>query len=132
MLRLFLDTPKLLALATPLPVPSLLRSPVLIAYHGERHADFKLAGYMLIAAITMTWIGATVTSYLDGRVLMVLTAFCIMFVAVTSLYRAFRKTKPEHGVEVEHIFFFAMASALSRIFCRVACYRGGYLQYPAI
>ena len=133
MLRLILDTPKLLALATPLPVlfPTAISGS--IAYHRERHADFKLAGYMLITAIPMTWIGATVTSYLDGRVLMVLTAFCIMFVAFTSLYRAYRKKKPEHGVEVETHLPLAMAiGAVGGFFAGLLAIGGGIIYIPAI
>jgi len=62
-----------------------------------------------------------------------------MFVAVTSLYRAFRKTKPEHGVEVETHLFLAMAIGAAADFLQgclaigggIITYRLFYISFAA-
>ncbi len=60
MLRLLIAAPPLIALATPMPVmlPAAISGG--IAYVRDKKVDYKLAGWMLLAAVPMTWIGATV------------------------------------------------------------------------
>lgn len=97
LLRLLLGIPQLVALATPLPVllPSSAASS--IAYYKERKQDFKLAGYILITALPMTWIGAETTKFVSGTLLMILTGVFILFVSITFLIRSLiLKEQPRH------------------------------------
>ena len=89
LLRLCLGVPQLIALATPLPmlIPTALSSA--IAHHQQNNPDYKLSAWMLLAAVPMTWIGATLTGYITGTVLMILTAIFIMLVGVSFLIRSF-------------------------------------------
>lgn len=133
MLRLILGTPQLLALATPLPVlfPTAISGS--LAYHRERQADFKLSGYMLITAIPMTWIGATLTSEVSGKFLMLLTGVFILLIAITSLVRTYRKKKPEHGIPVATHHIKAMAiGAVGGFFAGLLAIGGGVIYIPAI
>jgi uncharacterized membrane protein YfcA len=88
MLRIFLGTPQILALATPLPVliPTAISGS--FAYYKDRLADFRLGGLMLIGALPMTWVGATLVPTIGGRTLMLWTAGFIMLVAGSFIVRS--------------------------------------------
>ena len=98
LLRLLLGVPPLIALATPMPVmlPSAISGG--IAYVRERKVDYKLAGWMLLAAVPMTWIGATVTAYLSPVFLMVLTGIFLIFVGISFIIRGFILKPVEYPV----------------------------------
>jgi uncharacterized membrane protein YfcA len=88
LLRLIIGIPQLIALATPLPVliPTAVSGSV--AYYKERKQDFKLAGYILITALPMTWVGAVLTKEVSGKFLMILTGVFILLVSITFLIRS--------------------------------------------
>src|SRR5262245_9385583 len=88
MLRLVMNTPQFIALATPLPVlfPTAISGS--IAYQKNRLADFQLGGYMLIGALPMTWLGASLVPYFGGRMLMIWTAAFIMLVGGSFIVRS--------------------------------------------
>ena len=89
LIRLLLDAPPVIALATTMPVifPSGLSGS--IAYYRERMIDFSLAGLVLITALPMTWIGATVSHQMEGRILMLLTAVFLLVVGSSFLVRSY-------------------------------------------
>jgi uncharacterized membrane protein YfcA len=101
LLRLLIGVPPLIALATPMPVmlPSAISGG--IAYLREKKVDYKLAGWMLLGAVPMTWIGATVTAYLSPVVLMVLTAIFLILVGISFLIRGFILRPAEQPVRIE-------------------------------
>ncbi len=101
LLRLLLAAPPLIALATPMPVmlPSAISGGV--AYVREKKIDFKLAGWMLLAAVPMTWIGASVTAYLSPVILMVLTAVFLMLVGTSFIIRGFIMKPVKNQIELE-------------------------------
>ncbi len=89
LLRLLIAAPPLIALATPMPVmlPAAISGG--IAYIREKKVDYKLAGWMLLAAVPMTWIGATVTEYVSPAFLMVLTAIFLILIGISFIIRGF-------------------------------------------
>lgn len=89
LLRVLLGINPLLALATPMPVvfPSAISGS--IAYYREKKIDFKIVGWTLITAVPCTWFGASLTQYIDGRALMLLTATFLMIVGASFLVRSY-------------------------------------------
>ncbi len=96
LLRLIIGIPQLIALATPLPVliPTAVSGSA--AYYKERKQDFKLAGWILITALPMTWVGAEATKALSGKFLMILTGVFILLVSVTFLIRSMILKEHKH------------------------------------
>jgi uncharacterized membrane protein YfcA len=100
LLRLLICAPPLIALATPMPVmlPSAISGG--IAYVRDKKVDFKLASWMLLAAVPMTWIGATITTYLSPVFLMVLTAIFLILIGISFIIRGFILRPSEHSIAV--------------------------------
>lgn len=133
MLRLFLGTPQLLALATPLPVlfPTAISGSV--AYSKEHLADFKLAAFMLITALPMTWIGASLTAMIEGRMLMIWTAAFIMLVAGSFIIRAIIvKERVDDQHHPTDPFIALTVGAVGGFFAGLLAVGGGIIYIPAI
>jgi uncharacterized membrane protein YfcA len=133
LLRLLLGIPPLIALATPLPVliPTAISSSV--AYFKHRLQDFKLALYILIPALPMTWLGAAMTHVVSGTTLMVLTAIFIMLVALSFLYRSFilKVGDVEHPVEAKPLPTIIIG-LLGGFLAGLLAIGGGIIYIPAI
>lgn len=133
MLRLILGTPQLLALATPLPVlfPTAVSGSV--AYYKERLADFRLGGLMLITALPMTWLGASLVPMIGGRTLMIWTAAFIMLVAGSFIVRAII-LKEQIDDQHHPIDMLAALSvgAVGGFFAGLLAIGGGIIYIPAI
>lgn len=133
MLRLFLGTPQILALATPLPVliPTAISGS--IAYYKERLADFRLGGLMLITALPLTWVGASLVPAVGGRTLMLWTAGFIMLVAGSFIVRSIilkeRVDDQHHKPDIMAAF---AVGAVGGFFAGLLGIGGGILYIPAI
>ncbi len=135
LLRLLLNAPPLIALATPMPVmlPSAISGG--LAYHKNKKIDFPLAGFMLITALPMTWVGASATSFVSGQMLMVFTAIFLMIVGVSFLLRDMLM-KPAANSEAEIAPIVAwkalVAGAVGGFLAGLLAIGGGVLYVPAI
>jgi uncharacterized membrane protein YfcA len=87
LIRLLLNAPPLISLASTMPVMLPSATSGAIAYFREKKVDFKLAGLLLLSAIPMTLVGAEATRYVSGRLLMLLTAFFLLLVGTSFLLR---------------------------------------------
>ncbi len=133
LLRLFLGVPALIALATPLPmlIPTALSSS--IAYHQEKHPDYKLSAWMLLAALPMTWIGATLTTVIGGKTLMIVTAIFIMLVALSFLVRSYllKQGDIQHPKPTEPIPAMSIG-AVGGVLAGLLGIGGGIIYIPSI
>jgi len=133
MLRLILGTPQLLALATPLPVlfPTAISGSV--AYYKDRLADLKLAGLMLVTAMPMTWLGASLTTMLGGRTLMIWTAAFIILVAGSFIVRSIilKERVDDQHHPVDPVIALAVG-ALGGFFAGLLAIGGGIIYIPSI
>jgi uncharacterized membrane protein YfcA len=135
LLRLLLAVPPLIALATPMPVmlPSAISGG--FAYLRDKKVDFKLAGWMLLIAVPMTWIGATVTAYLSPVFLMVLTAIFLMLVGISFIIRGFILKPVEHPIPREGSVNIAKAlffGAIGGFLAGLLAIGGGVIYVPVI
>jgi uncharacterized membrane protein YfcA len=91
LLRIGLGTPELIALATPLPaaIPAAISGS--IAYMHERLIRFDVAWRTLLAALPMTFVGAYLTRFVSGQVLMLLTGLLLAYSAWVFVRRGFGK-----------------------------------------
>ncbi len=135
MLRLLIAAPPLIALATPMPVmlPAAISGG--IAYVRDKKVDYKLAGWMLLAAVPMTWIGATVTAYLSPVFLMILTAIFLMLIGISFIISGFIIKPVEHPtpvlgtVNVMNALFFG---AIGGFLAGLLAIGGGVIYVPVI
>lgn len=133
MLRLFLGTPQLLALATPLPVlfPTAISGSA--AYYKERLADFRLGGLMLITALPMTWLGASLVPLVGGRTLMIWTAGFIMLVAGSFIMRTILlKEQADDQPSPARTMMALTIGAIGGFFAGLLAIGGGIIYIPAI
>ncbi len=135
MLRLLIAAPPLIALATPMPVmlPSAISGG--IAYVRDKKVDYKLAGWMLLAAVPMTWIAATLTAYLSPLLLMVLTAVFLILIGISFIIRGFILKPVEHPLPVEGTVSIPKAlifGAIGGFLAGLLAIGGGVIYVPVI
>jgi uncharacterized membrane protein YfcA len=135
LLRLLLTAPPLIALATPMPVmlPSAISGG--IAYVRDKKVDYKLAGWMLLAAVPMTWIGATITAYLAPVILMIFTAVFLMVIGISFIIRGFLLKPVEHIIGSEkpiNKFEAILFGAIGGFLAGLLAIGGGIIYVPVI
>ncbi len=88
LIRLLLQAPPIISLATTMPVmfPSAVSGAT--AYIKQRKVDTRLAIMLLITAAPMTWIGAIVTTMVSGQLLMIFTAVFLTIIGLSFLVRS--------------------------------------------
>ncbi len=135
LLRLLIAAPPLIALATPMPVmlPAAISGGV--AYVRDKKVDYKLAGWMLLAAVPMTWIGATVTAYLSPVLLMILTAIFLMLIGISFIIRGFIIKPVEHPTPVlgtVNVVNALLFGAIGGFLAGLLAIGGGVIYVPVI
>lgn len=133
LLRLIIGIPQLIALATPLPVliPTAVSGSA--AYYKERKQDFKLAGYILITALPMTWVGAVLTKEVSGKFLMILTGVFILLVSITFLIRSIILKEQTHEAPPPISPIKALSlGAVGGLMSGLLAIGGGIIYIPAI
>ena len=134
LLRLILGLPPLLALATPMPVmlPSAIAGG--IAYVRDKKVDFRLAFWILIAAMPLAWIGATVTQYVSEKFLMLLTAGFLILIGTSFIIRSvLLKQKPDAEEHTEVNKPKALvAGTVGGFLAGLLAIGGGVIYVPAI
>lgn len=133
MLRLVLGTPEFLALATPMPVliPTAISGS--FAYYKDRLADFRLGGLMLITALPLTWVGASLVPSVGGRTLMLWTAGFIMLVAGSFIVRSIiLKERADDKHHKPDLMAALAVGAVGGFFAGLLGIGGGILYIPAI
>jgi uncharacterized membrane protein YfcA len=134
MLRIGLGVPALIALATPLPaaIPAAISGS--LAYMRERLVRFDVAWRTLLAALPMTFIGAYLTRFVSGQVLMVLTGILLAYSAWVFVQRGFGKSgnaTAEEPAEVEVGPAMFAAGALAGFLSGFLAIGGGIVLVPA-
>ncbi len=92
-LRIFFNIPAYLALASPLPMTLLSSSVAAYRYQKEDMIDWGVAKKMLVVLVPGSFLGAYVTKYVSGQMLMLLTALFLLYVAIRFILP--RKEKKE-------------------------------------
>lgn len=85
LLRMIFRIPPYYALASPLPMTLVSASISSMKYHSEGLIDWDVVWRMLPLIIPGSFLGAYATKYIDGRVLMLLTALFLIYVALRFL-----------------------------------------------
>ncbi len=106
LLKLILGLPSVLALATPLPatIPAALSGSV--AYARQKLLRLDIAGWVLITAIPMNLLGAYLTDFVSGPLLMVVTGIALAYSAWIFIQRGWnlgKKNKVILGDQEEKI-----------------------------
>jgi len=81
-LRVLFLVPPYFALASPLPMTLLSASIATKKYMKEGFVDWQLVRDMMIVVIPGSFLGAYLTRYIDGKLLMLLTAIFLVYVSV--------------------------------------------------
>jgi uncharacterized protein len=135
MLRLLIAAPPLIALATPMPVmlPAAISGG--IAYIRDKKVDYKLAGWMLLSAVPMAWIGASVTAYLSPVFLMVLTAIFLILIGISFIIRGFILKPVEYPVAANvsvDVLKALLFGAIGGFLAGLLAIGGGVIYVPVI
>jgi uncharacterized membrane protein YfcA len=86
LLRVFFSIPPYYALASPLPMTLLSSAIATKRYYQEGFIEWDTVKKMLFVIIPGSFIGAYSTKYIDGRMLMLLTAIFLIYVAVRFIF----------------------------------------------
>ncbi len=92
-LRVFFSIPPYFALASPLPMTLISSSIATYRYQKEKLVDWDTAKKMLIVLIPGSFIGAYLTKYISGHMLMLLTAIFLLYVAIRFIVPSKQKRK---------------------------------------
>jgi uncharacterized membrane protein YfcA len=104
-----------------------------VAYYKERLADFRIGGLMLITALPMTWLGASLVPMIGGRTLMIWTAAFIMLVAGSFIVRAMiLQEREDDQHHAPHTMVALTIGAIGGLFAGLLAIGGGIIYIPAI
>lgn len=92
-IRLILDTPPLIAVGTTLPVIIPTAITGALTYLRNKLVDTRAAMILCSSGAIFAILGALVTSFVPGELLLVLTAVLILFLSI----RMLRRPEPTHG-----------------------------------
>ena len=81
-LRIFFSIPPYFALASPLPMTLISSAVATSRYQKEQFVDWNSVKKMLIVMIPASAAGAYLTAYVSGKVLMIITAVFLVYVAI--------------------------------------------------
>ncbi len=91
LLRVFLNTPRFFALASPLPATLPTTLSASFAYQGQDLVDWHAVAITCLWGIPATTLGSLASSRVGGHLLMLLTAIFITYLGVTLLWRGEHK-----------------------------------------
>lgn len=134
-LRLALEVPPLIALATPLPVTIPTAISGGLTYYRRGLADLRVAAMVTAAGIPSVIAGAVATAFISGHSLMVLTGVVVLGIGMRLAWSAI--TIPPTGREARRVpkRYTALASALIGLvvgfFSGLLANGGGFLLVPA-
>lgn len=97
LLRSLLGVPEIFSLASPLPASIPIAFGGLFVYLRKRLLNLRIVGYTLCLGIPATVLGAIVTEFFSPKELMIATAFFVLFVGCSFLYRKKILQYPEKG-----------------------------------
>jgi uncharacterized membrane protein YfcA len=134
LIKLLLNTPAVVALATTMPVmfPSAVSG--VINYVRARKVDVSLALGLLVTAIPMTWVGAIVTQYVTGTALMIFTALFLIIIGASFLLRQLIMKEEAPEGERPNIVWWqvGLAGVIGGFLAGLLAVGGGVIYVPAI
>jgi uncharacterized membrane protein YfcA len=134
LVKLLLNTPAIIALATTMPVmfPSAVSG--VINYIRARQLDMKLAVGLLLAAMPMTWLGASLTQYVTGTALMIGTALLLIIVGISFLLRQILLKVDVVNDELPPLIWWKvlLVGVVGGLFAGLLAVGGGVIYVPAI
>ncbi len=86
LLRMLLNVPPYLALGSPFPMTIVSSGIATYNYNREGKVDWKMTWKILVAMIPASILGAYLTAFISGGILMVLTAFFLLYMSLRILF----------------------------------------------
>ena len=109
-LKLVFGLSDIIALATPLPVVIPTAIAGVIGYRGKGLIHKKIAAASIIGGLPATILGAYITKFTSGKLLMVLTGIFLIIVAFKMLYG--KKLKQSEKVNAKNILVYALGAGV--------------------
>jgi len=100
LLRVLFSIPPYYALASPLPMTLLSSAIATKRYYGEGYIEWDAVKKMLLVIIPGSFIGAYSTKYIDGKMLMLLTAAFLVYVSVRFIFYSEPNKKIERRIGI--------------------------------
>jgi uncharacterized protein len=134
LLRLLLGLSPYVALATPFPVMIPASLSGTLAHHNARNVDYRIVPFLLITALPMTWFGASLTAYISGQTLMVMTAVLLMVIGVSFIVRSvlLRETPEPDGKHHAHRVGLVITGAVGGFLAGLLAIGGGVVYVPIL
>ncbi len=126
-LRVAFYIPPYLSLASPLPMTLVSSSIALKKYQGENLVDWKIVEKMLVVIIPTSFAGAYLTKYLSGKILMLLTAAFLVYIAIRLMLSRNKRRRVEH-----RLWVILLAGAFIGFLSGMLANGGGILMVPIL
>jgi len=129
LLRL-IDIPRMIALATPLPVtlPTAIIGGIVYWRHG--FVNLRAVYWTTIGGIPTVLLGAFLTSEVPGRILMALTGLFVIIVGIRLLFKL-TKSKSLPSKRHDRWSFYVLIGIFTGVFSGLLANGGGFLLLPA-
>lgn len=130
LLRLFVDMPPMLALATPLPValPSALSGS--IAYYKNNMINFTIVRFILLGALPANLLGTWITKFMAGEMMMIFTAGFMLLVGVSFFIRSWLFAENESPLRLSRSVLL-LTGCLAGFLAGFLAIGGGLVMVPA-
>ncbi len=126
-LRVLFSVPPLIALGSPLPMTLISSGIATWKYQRVDMIDWSKVKVLLLTMIPGSLIGAYLTKYIDGKTLMLLTAFFLMYVSLRFIFK-----KSDGKKTIREAWIFYVAGFFIGLLSGLLANGGGILVVPVL